>query len=229
MKTIGLIGGISWISTIEYYKLLNEFVNERLGGGEYARCIIHSLNYADVKRNNETNNPQSNFDMVEEACLNMKAGGAEAIILCANTMHIIAEQLEVSIGLPVIHIAKVTAEAINRSKISKVALLGTKFTMELDFFKDKFTDRNIECLIPDAVDREFIHYTIAEELGNNIFKPETKQRYINIIEKMAALGCEGVILGCTEIPLLIKQEDCSIKAFDTTTIHTTAAADFMCA
>lgn len=228
MKMIGLIGGISWISTIEYYKLLNEMVNDRLGGGEYARCIIHSLNYADVKRNNESDSPQSNFDMVQEACLNMKAGGAEALVLCANTMHIIAEDLEASVGLPVIHIAKATAEAIVRSNVKKVGLLGTRFTMELDFFKDKLTDRNIECLVPDEDERAFIHYTIAEELGNNIFKPSTRERYKAIIEKLADRGCEGVILGCTEIPLLIKPEDCSILTFDTTAIHTAAAADFMC-
>jgi aspartate racemase len=228
MKTIGLIGGISWISTLEYYKLINEMVNERLGGGNYARLIIHSLNYADVKRNNETNNPQSNFDMVEEACLNMKAGGAEAIILCANTMHLIAEDLEESVGLPVIHIAKATAEAIVRSNTNKVGLLGTRFTMELDFFKEKLAARNIECVIPEDEDREFIHYTIGEELGNNIFKPETRDRYKAIIDKLAAQGCEGVILGCTEIPLLIKPEDSSILSFDTTAIHSAAAADFIC-
>jgi aspartate racemase len=132
------------------------------------------------------------------------------------------------VGLPVIHIAKATAEAIVRSNVKKVGLLGTRFTMELDFFKDKLAERNIECVIPDAEDREFVHYTIAEELGNNIFKPETRDRYKTIIDKLAAQGCEGVILGCTEIPLLIKPKDSSILTFDTTYIHSAAAADFVC-
>ncbi len=228
MKTIGLIGGISWVSTLEYYKLINEGINKQLGGSNFARLIIHSLNFADVKRNQQNNNPRANYEMVESACKNMKAGGAQAIVLCANTMHMMAEELEAAIGLPLIHIAKASAETIVAAHIKKVGLLGTQFTMEMDFFKDKLKAKNIECLIPDKEDREYIHQSIANELGLGIFSDSTRERYKTIIHKLEAQGCEGIILGCTEIPLLIKQSDCNAIIFDTTLIHSNAAVQFMC-
>ncbi len=226
MKTLGLIGGISWISTADYYKFINEGINEKLGGLNFSKCIIYSFNYADIKKNNDNNDWESTFKMLSEACEHLKQSGAEAIILCANTMHLLADRIQQKINLPVIHIAIETAKEIKKSNLAKVALLGTKFTMELDFFKIKLAEQNIETLIPEAEDREFIHSTIAYELGKGIINQETKKRYCAIIKKLADKGAEGVILGCTEIPLLIQQEDVSVPIFNTTLIHSAAAVQF---
>jgi aspartate racemase len=227
MKILGLIGGISWLSTQDYYKYINEGVNNKLGEMNFPRLIIHSMNYGEIKKNNDTNDWDANFKLLYAACENMKAGGAEGIVLCANTMHLLADRLEENLQLPIIHIATATANEIKKLNLKKVALLGTKFTMERDFFTNKLKDRQIEALIPEDADREFIHWTIFEELGRNIINPESKARYISIIQKLIAQGAEGVILGCTEIPLLIKQEDVTIPAFDTTKIHSEAAVNFI--
>lgn len=226
MKTLGLIGGISWVSTADYYKFINEGINAELGGLNFSKCIIHSFNYADIKKNNDNNDWDKTFEMLSEACEHLKQSGAEAIILCANTMHLIADKIEQKVKLPVIHIATETASEIKKMKLRKVGLLGTKFTMELDFFKDKLSAQHIETLIPDMEDRQFVHTTIFDELGKGIVKSETKARYISIINKLIANGAEGIILGCTEIPLLIKAGDISVPAFDTTLIHSAAAVKF---
>jgi aspartate racemase len=226
MKTLGLIGGISWVSTAEYYKHINEGINLKLGGLNFAQCIIHSFNYADIVRNNETNNWKSTLNMITNASLNLKQSGADAILLCANTMHKIADELEQNIQLPVINIATETAREIECKGLKTVGLLGTKFTMELDFFKDKLTQHGIKTLIPGDEDRTFIHHTIADELGKGIFKPETKERYLSIIDQLIATGAEGVILGCTEIPLLISSHDTPGTLFDTMLIHSNAAVKF---
>src|ERR1043165_1219 len=178
MKKIGLIGGISWISTMEYYRHINNLVNERLGGLNFAECLIYSFNYADIKKNNDANDWDKTFDMIFKASMGMKNSGAEAIILCANTMHMVAEPLREKIGIPVIHIAEATADEISKKKIGKAALLGTKFTMEKDFFREKLAAKSIETIIPSEADRDFIHYTIFEELGRGIFSPATKEKYL---------------------------------------------------
>lgn len=226
MKTIGLIGGISWVSTVDYYKYINEEINKKLGGLHFSRCILHSFSYSDIKKNNDANDWDATLNMFVEATENMKAGGAKAIVLCASTMHMIAEQLEERTGLPVIHIAKETAKEINKKQLKKIGLLGTKFTMERDFFKEKLIARQIETIIPEEEDRTFIHTSIFEELGKGILNPQTKQRYLQIIEKLRSQGAQGIVLGCTEIPLLIKPTDVQIPTFDTTYIHAIAAADF---
>lgn len=227
MKKIGLIGGISWVSTVDYYKYINEGVNAKLGGMNFAHLLLHSFNYADIKRNNDAGAWDNTLDMLSEASLNMKDGGAEAIVLCANTMHLVADRLQQRVQLPVIHIAEVTAQAIAAKGIKKVALLGTKFTMEMDFFSDKLRARQIEAVIPAPADRQFIHGTIFSELGCGLVLPETKARYLSIIKSLIAEGAEGVILGCTEIPLLVQQSDLDIPAFDTTRIHADAAVEFI--
>lgn len=226
MKTLGLIGGTSWVSTMDYYKLINEGINEKLGGSEFARCIIYSLNYGDIIRNNKKDDWDANLKLIAEGAKVLEGGGTKGIILCANTMHLIADRLQPLINIPIIHIATATAAEIKKKNISKVALLGTKFTMERDFYKTKLSEQGIEAIIPNDDEREFIHYTIFEELGKNILKEESKQRYISIIKKMVDQGAEGIILGCTEIPLLIKQEDIAVPVFDTTLIHSTAAVEF---
>ena len=227
MRKIGLIGGISWVSTADYYKYINVGVNARLGGLNYAECVVYSFNYAEIKMNNDAQNWEKTLKMISEASEHLKSAGAEAIVLCANTMHLIADKLQERIKLPVIHIASATAVEIKNHHLKKVALLGTKFTMEMNFFTDKLKEQNIDFIIPDEEDRAFIHANIFEELGRGLLLPESKKQYIDIISKLKEQGAEGVILGCTEIPLLVKQEDVAIPIFDTTLIHANAAVDFM--
>lgn len=227
MKIIGLIGGISWVSTADYYKLINQGINEKMGDLNFSECLLYSFNYADIKKNNENNDWDSTFKMLLKGCQFLKAGGAEAIILCANTMHLIADKLEEAIDLPIIHIATETAKEIRKQNLRKVGLLGTKFTMELDFFKDKLIAQGIEAIIPESEkDKDFIHTTIFEELGKGLVTPETKKRYLEIANELIKRGAEGIILGCTEIPLVILPEDVDVPVFDTTLIHSKAAVEF---
>lgn len=226
MKIIGLIGGISWVSTVEYYRLVNEGINKKLGGLNFSNCIIYSFNYADIKRNNDNNDWDSTLNMLTSAAVHLQNSGAECILLCANTMHMVADALQQKINVPLIHIADETAKVIEQSALKKVILLGTKFTMENDFFKDRLLQRNIMTIVPSTEDREFIHYTIFEELGRGLLKPETKEKYLSIINKLVEAGADGVILGCTEIPLLISQADVHVPLFDTTAIHAEAAVQF---
>jgi aspartate racemase len=227
MRIIGLIGGISWVSTADYYKLINEGINDKLGGLNFSECLIYSFNYADIKKNNDANDWDSTFNMLLKGCRFLQQGGAEAIVLCANTMHLIAERLQEAIDIPIIHIATATAVEIQKEAIKKVGLLGTKFTMELDFFKDKLAENGIETIIPkNDADRDFMHATIFEELGRGLVTEATKRRYLEIANQLIKEGAEGIILGCTEIPLVIKPEDISVPVFDTTLIHSMATVEF---
>ncbi|WP_202701343.1 aspartate/glutamate racemase family protein [Flavobacterium sp. UGB4466] len=227
MRIIGLIGGISWVSTADYYKLINEGINNELGGLNFSECLIYSFNYADIKKNNDANDWEATFNLLLKGCQFLKQGGAEAIVLCANTMHLIADRLEKAIDLPIIHIATETALAIQKKEVKKVGLMGTKFTMELDFFKDKLAEKGIETIIPkNDADRDFMHTTIFEELGKGLVTEATKKRYLEIANQLIKEGAEGIVLGCTEIPLVIKPEDVAVPVFDTTLIHSTAAIEF---
>lgn len=226
MKTLGLVGGISWVSTIDYYKYINQMTNERLGGGNFAECVIYSLNYGEVIANSKANNIHKTLEKVTEACLHLKSSGAEAILLCANTMHILYDQLQENIDLPILHIADATALAIKKQQLKKVALLGTKLTMEKDFYKNRLAEHDIEAIVPASQDRDFIDHSIDEELTKGILQPKTKERFLSIIQQLTEEGAEGIILGCTEIPLLIKQDDCEVPVFDTTFIHASYAIDF---
>jgi aspartate racemase len=226
MKILGLLGGTSWVSTMDHYRFINEGINAKLGDLNFAECSIYSFNYQDIKRNNDANDWDKTLAMMTTAGNHLKDSGATALILCANTMHLIADRLEQNVQLPLIHIATATATAITAKGINKVGLLGTRFTMERDFFKDKLIEKNIEVLIPDDEDRGFLHYTIFEELGRGLLNPESKARYIEIMNKLAARGAEGIILGCTEIPLLISNDDVDMPLFDTTVIHANAAVEF---
>jgi aspartate racemase len=226
MKKLGLIGGISWVSTVDYYKLINLFANEALGDLNFAECIIHSFNYGEIKKNNDREDWQASLKLFKAACLNMKEAGVEGVILCANTMHVIARELEEQTGLPLIHIATATALEIEKQKLRKVALLGTRFTMQKDFFKERLRERSIETILPSLSEQDYLHHTIFEEFGRGLFKPETKKKYLSIMEELASRGAEGIVLGCTEIPMLLSQEDFSLPLFDTTRIHARAAVDF---
>ncbi|MCI0448438.1 MAG: aspartate/glutamate racemase family protein [Chlorobi bacterium] len=226
MKTLGLIGGTSWLSTIDYYRIINQEINKRLGGLNSAKIYLYSLNFEEFKPTADSGSLEKIAVMLTDISLRLKNAGAECIILCANTPHMVADIIEQKINIPLIHIAEVTAKEIVKNKIKTAGLLGTKFTMEQDFFKDRLLKHDIKTLVPNEDEREFIHSTIFSELGKNIFKLETKEKYLKIIDGLVKQGAEGVIFGCTEIPMLIKPEDCTIKVFDTTLIHARAAAEF---
>ncbi|MBO9585759.1 MAG: aspartate/glutamate racemase family protein [Flavobacterium sp.] len=227
MKKLGLVGGISWVSTIDYYRFINEGINEKLGGLVFAECIIYSLNFDDFQRNNTNGDWDASFKLLLKACKSLEKSGAEAIVLCANTAHAVSDRLEKEIALPIIHVVTATANEINKLGLKKVGLLGTKFTMEMDFYFDKLAENNIEAIVPFLQeDRDFIQKTLKEELGRGIISEQTKKAYLSIIDELIENGAEGIILGCTEIPLLLSQEDISVPAFDTTRIHSEAAVKF---
>nr|WP_315425120.1 amino acid racemase [uncultured Pedobacter sp.] len=224
MRKIGLVGGISWVSTMDYYRLINEGVNERLGGLNFAECLIYSLNFGDV----QDKTWEGSFDLLHNACESLKQSGAEAIVLCANTAHLFADQLQEKIALPIIHIGTETAKAINATGIKNIGLLGTVFTMEKDFYIKKLEDHGVNVLVPSKKEtRDYIQFTLKEELGRGVILEETRAQYIQIINDLIKGGAEGIILGCTEIPMLISQDDFEIPVFDTTKIHCEAIVDYM--
>lgn len=226
MKRIGLIGGLMWPSTIDYYKLLNQKVNERLGGVEAPEVIIYSVNFAAIKKFTEAGDWDSIASVIIHASQKLESAGADCILIGANTMHKIADEVSAAINIPVIHIAEETAKAVAANKINTVALLGTKYTMQLDFYKNKLSAQGIATIIPDEADIEIINTAIYTEMSKGLFLPETKNKFIRIIQKLQGQGAQGVILGCTEIPILIKPADVSIPVFDTIEIHVNAAIDF---
>lgn len=226
MKTIGLIGGTGWISTIEYYRILNEEVNRRLGDLNAAKCILYSLNFADLEAFKKKDDMLGMFFLLRDAAVKLQQAGADALLLCANTLHMFADDLAKAIPLPFIHIAAATAGVIKKQGLSTVGLLGTQQTMELDFYKRTLAEQKIKTLIPEKQDRAFIHNTIFQELLNAVFLPESRERFLQIIRSLHAQGAEGVVLGCTEIPLLVKQEDIDLPLFNTLHIHVQAAVDF---
>ncbi len=226
MKTIGLIGGTGWLSTIEYYRIINEEINKRLGGYNFARCILYSLNHGDIIEFNKTNDTEGVYSLLLNASNKLTGAGTDCVLLCANTTHIFADRLQNDISIPLIHIGTATSKEINNRKLSKVGLIGTKTTMEKDFIKAKLMDNNIEVLIPGDNERYYIHKMILDELIKGIFTDNTKKQFINIVQELQFKGAEGIILGCTEIPLLIKQEDVDIPVFDTTLIHSLSAVNF---
>ena len=226
MKTIGIIGGLTWYSTIEYYKLLNELVNKRLGGAHAAKIILYSVDFAEIKILTAQEDWKGIAAIMCKAAKSIELAGADCLMIGANTMHNVADEIEAAINIPIIHIAEATAAVIKDRGLKKVALLGTKYTMQMDFYKNKLADKSIETVIPGASDIEFINNSIYNEFSKGIFLPETKRKYLRIINDLIQQGAEGFILGCTEIPILIKQEDCAVPVFDTGLIHSTAAVDF---
>ena len=226
MKTIGIVGGTSWFSSVDYYRYINEMVNLALGGDEAARLILFSVNYGEIKKLTQADDWQGVRQIIAGAAQNLERAGADVVILGANTMHYIFDQVEASIGIPMIHIADAVAKEIQKQSLKKVALLGTKYTMQLPFFAERLERFNIETIIPSEHDVEVINRSIYEELGKGIFTPETRKVYQSIITKLKNEGAEGVILGCTEIPMLIKLTDSELPVFDTTLIHSKAAVDF---
>ena len=227
MKTIGLIGGMSWESSLEYYRIVNETVKEKLGGLHSCKCLMYSVDFGVIEALQHQNKWDELTKLMIEAAQNLKHGGADFIVICTNTMHKMAPEIETATGLNVLHIANVTGAAISKDQIQKVGLLGTRFTMEGDFYKKRLKDNyDIEVIIPEDADRQIIHDIIYNELCLGVIKDDSRQKYIDIINKLCANGAEGIILGCTEIPLLIKQSDVLIPVYDTTKIHAESAVDF---
>ena len=227
MKTIGLIGGMSWESSLEYYRIVNETVKEKLGGLHSCKCLMYSVDFGVIEALQHQNKWDELTKLMIEAAQNLKHGGADFIVICTNTMHKMAPEIEHATGLNVLHIADVTGAAISKDQIQKVGLLGTRFTMEGDFYKKRLKDNyDIEVIIPEDADRQIIHDIIYNELCLGIIKDDSRQKYIDIINKLCANGAEGIILGCTEIPLLIKQSDVLIPVYDTTKIHAESAVEF---
>ena len=227
MKTIGLIGGMSWESSLEYYRIVNETVKEKLGGLHSCKCLMYSVDFGVIEALQHQNKWDELTKLMIEAAQNLKHGGADFIVICTNTMHKMAPEIETATGLNVLHIADVTGAAISKNQIQKVGLLGTRFTMEGDFYKKRLKDNyDIEVIIPEDADRQIIHDIIYNELCLGVIKDDSRQKYIDIINKLCANGAEGIILGCTEIPLLIKQSDVLIPVYDTTKIHAESAVDF---
>ncbi len=226
MKTLGLIGGTSWLSTIEYYRYINEYTASRLGSLHSAKLYMCSIDLAELVAMGDRNDWDGVLALFAHAAKNLERTGAEGLVICANTPHKIADGLQKQIGIPLIHIADATAAAIKSRKLRKVGLLGTKVTMEDTFITDRLIAHGIESIVPPAGERAYIQRTIFEELGRNIFTSATKQRYVEIIRDLVSSQAEGIILGCTEIPLLIKQEDSPVPVFDTSLNHARAAVDF---
>jgi aspartate racemase len=226
MKTIGLIGGTSWVSTVDYYKLINQLTNEQLGGSNAARIILYSLNFGEIKKLLDVENWDSITAIYTEVAAKLKVAGAECVVFAANTPHLIADQVQKAVQLPLIHIAEETAKEIKKQHIQKVALLGTKFVMEKPFYQDKLSSYGVSTILPQKADREFIHQSIFTELTKGIFTEETKLRYLQIIDRLIEEGAEGVIYACTEIPILLHEQEVKVKTFDTTLIHAKAAVDF---
>lgn len=226
MKTIGLIGGLTWLSTLDYYRLLNEMVNKQLGGVEAGQIIVYSVNFGEIKVLTEAGRWDEISRQISGAAKKLEQAGADCILIGANTMHKIADKIQAAVAIPVIHIAEEVAASIKEEGLSRVALLGTKYTMQLDFYKNKLAAKGISTIIPNETEIEVINTAIYTEMGKGIFTAATKAKFLEIIQRLVNEGAEGIILGCTEIPILIKQEDCTVPVFDTTRIHSQAAVRF---
>jgi aspartate racemase len=226
MKTIGLIGGTGWPSTVEYYRIINEEINKRLGRLNSARCILYSFNYEDINQCNLRDDHEGVYKYVLDAAKRIRTAGADCLVICANTMHQYVERLDEEIKLPIVHIADATAAEIKKQGLTTIGLMGTRFTMEMDFYTKRLNDTGIKSIVPERQERNFIHNTIMNELLKKIFKPETKKKFLDIINDLEQKSAQGIVLGCTEIPLLIKQEDTHLPVFNTLQIHAKAAVDF---
>lgn len=227
MKTIGLIGGMSWESSIEYYRLINELVREKLGGHHSAKSIMYSVDFAEIEKYQRQGEWDEAAYVLMTAAQNLEQAGARCVLICANTMHRLAADVQNSINIPLIHIADVTAEKIHTAGLKKVGLLGTMFTMTMTFYTNRLAEKyGLEIIVPNEADRETVHRIIYEELVLGKILPESLAAYKRIMAQLVAAGAEGIVLGCTEIGLLVKPEDSSVPLFDTTFIHAEAAVNF---
>jgi aspartate racemase len=227
MKVIGLLGGMTWHSSIEYYRLINQMIAEKLGGHHSAHNIMYSVDFAEIEYGHRKGLWKEMSIMLTDAAKALKAAGADCLVICTNTMHKLADDMEQGSGLQVIHIADVTGDAIKKKGLHKVGLLGSRFTMEEDFYRGRLKERfGLEVIIPQEKDRETVNRIIYDELAVGKFTDSSKQAYIEVINRLVEQGAEGIILGCTEIPLLVKAGDVDVPLFDTTRLHVEAAVDF---
>ena len=224
LKTIGLIGGMSWESTVTYYKIINETVKEKLGGLHSAKCILYSVDFQEIEECQANGNWEKSGEILGEAANNLEKAGADFIVICTNTMHKVINQIKGKISIPILHIAEMTAEKILEKGLKNIALLGTKYTMEQDFYKSKLIEKEINVIIPDKNDIEIINKVIYDELCLGTINSNSKKKFLEIVDKLRSKGAEGIILGCTEIGLLIKNEDTDVPLFDTAVIHAEEAA-----
>jgi aspartate racemase len=226
MKTIGLIGGMSWESSAEYYRIINQETNRRLGGVHSAQCLMWSFDFEGIKHVQHEGEWDKLAEAMKEAAIRLERGGADFLVICTNTMHRLADAISSSVGLPLLHIADPTAERIKASGFERIGLLGTAFTMEQDFYKGRLQQRHgLDVIVPEENDRRIVHEIIYKELVLGQIRPESRQAYREIIARLIERGAQGIILGCTEIMLLVKEEDSAVPLFDTTTIHAAVAVD----
>lgn len=224
MKTIGLIGGMSWESTVTYYQIINETVKRELGGLHSAKILLYSVDFAEIEEYQASGQWDKSAEVLACAARNLEKAGADFIVICTNTMHKVAPEIQACISIPVIHIAEATAEELKARGITKVGLLGTKYTMTQEFYKSKLVQAGIDVVIPEGRDIDTVNDIIYKELCLGIISDDSREKYRNIIGQLAEWGAQGVILGCTEIGLLIQQKDVSVPVFDTTLIHASRAA-----
>jgi aspartate racemase len=226
MRTLGLLGGMSWESTVPYYRIVNECVRERLGGLHSAKLVLHSVDFAEIETLQHAGDWDTAGALLAEAARGLRRAGADAIVLCTNTMHLVAPAIEAAVDIPLLHIADATAARIRAAGIARVALLGTRFTMEQAFYRERIEAAGIEVLTPDAPQRERVHRVIYDELCLGRILDASRDDYRTIMANLVALGAQGVILGCTEIGLLMGEGDATVPLFDTARIHAEAAADW---
>ncbi|TGB00366.1 aspartate/glutamate racemase family protein [Sporolactobacillus shoreae] len=227
MKTIGLIGGLSWESTVDYYRYINTMVQERMGGLHSAKCFMYSFDFDEIATLQKAGDWEKATDLMVQAAIKLEKAGADLLVICTNTMHKMAPEVQAAVSVPLIHIADAAAKAIQKQGLTKVGLLGTKFTMEQSFYKDSLIKHGISTIIPDENDRLVVHNMIYDELCKGICSQSSKDKCLRIIDKLVSQGAEGIVLGCTEIPLLIKQQDSPVTLFDTTYLHAKEVASFV--
>jgi len=227
MRTIGLIGGMSWESSVEYYRLINEGVRERLGGLHSAKCVLYSVDFAEVEALQHQGNWAAATRLMVDAARRVERGGADCLVICTNTMHKMADAVQAAIGIPLLHIADAAAAKAKSRGLRTVGLLGTRFTMEEDFYTGRLAERHgLTVLIPPEEEREVVHRVIFDELCAGEIREPSRASYAAIMDRLAARGAEGIVLGCTEIGLLVRDSDCRVPLLDTTRLHAAAAVDF---
>ena len=227
MRTLGLIGGMSWESTAIYYRHLNEIARDRLGGLHSARLLLWSFDFDEVAARQHAGDWTGAAALLADAARRLEGAGAEALVICTNTMHMLAEEVQAAAAVPILHIADATAAAIRRTGLRRPALLATRFTMEQPFYRERLRTRHgLDVLVPDEADRVEVHRIIYDELCRGTVRPEAKAAYLRVVDRLRTAGADGVILGCTEITMLIGQDDTDLPVFDTTRIHAEAAMDF---
>ena len=227
MKTIGLIGGMSWESSLEYYRILNETTKATLGGLHSAPCILYSVDFAEIEKLQHQNRWDEAARRMIAAGQSLERAGADFLVLCTNTMHKLADQIQANVCIPLLHIADATAQKVQAARLRSIGLLGTRFTMEHEFYKGRLVDRyGLNVLLPDASDRETVHRIIYDELVLGTVRQESREQYIGIMEKLVRSGAQGIILGCTEIELLVREGDSPVPLFPTTRIHAIAAVEY---